>query len=192
MNTCLQLWPGRVSDDYIDIHCWLYHTNFTITRLRHALVVSVCTYLCFHVKCCLYKCCILKISHLNFRTLIFSKTNAVNGLLSDITHTSTEEFPCRMIYRSGVKLPNPLEEVFARSVLECTVSSILYLKYFFQVISYKMLHDVDITIWESIHDMHFCERFNRSADCKVLSHNALWRYVQLQIIKKTDDSLWKN
>uniref|UniRef100_K1QL50 Zinc finger MYM-type protein 3 n=1 Tax=Magallana gigas TaxID=29159 RepID=K1QL50_MAGGI len=75
----------------------------------------------------------------------FPGKNAVNGLLSDFTHTGTEKLPWLRIDLGAQHIVHEIE-VFARS--DCCGNQ---------------LQDFDITVGENIHDMHFCGHFTGHA-----------------------------
>lgn len=113
---------NAVSDSYTIINRnGIYNTaqatdNFT--SVRHEIVVSGCTHLCCSCECylrpcCLHKRCILKTSS-NYPYGSFPGSNAVNGLLSDLAHTSLEKSPWLRIDLGARFLIHEIE-VFARS-----------------------------------------------------------------------------
>lgn len=107
---------------------------------------------------------------------LYPGTNAVNGLLSDFTHTATEKLPWLRIDLGAQHLVHEIE-VFARS--DCCGNQ---------------LHDFDVKVGENIHDMEFCGHFTGHAFtgqriATFCPHNTMGRYVQLQIVSGNSNVL---
>lgn len=106
----------------------------------------------------------------------FPGPNAVNGLLSDYVHTFNEKSPWLRI-DLGASFQIHEIEMFARS--DCCGDQ---------------LHDVDFTVGENIHDMHFCGHFTGHASTGqritvFCPHNTVGRYVQLQTVNGNSNVL---